>query len=239
MSVIAGSIEAFDAAYWHAWCGPVQGQASTSTSTTVHSHPVSTQLEFPWQYDEPEAITSIEHGQPVAHFANNSVTTTSTGSHEHELRLIICGHRWVASSIMGTFWHEASDLDDNDVASFALLDTLTRWLPLWQGGTLHVCTNDICVLRGIREAYSDSGVWHTVKSLCGQYDLELSAKTVERWSPGILYARGNTRDDKSAAGTLRRALRNPEIVDAAVKWLMASEQQGRTDYRTMLSHLRL
>jgi hypothetical protein len=239
------SPEAFDAAHAQRWCGlgSAHGQASTSTSTTVHSRVVSTQLGFPWQDDEDDeagAITTIDHCQlaPVALLLKNA-NTTRPHEHEHELRLIISGCRWVASSNMGTFWHEASDLDNkDDVASFALLDTLTRWLlPHWQGTTLHVRTNDVCVLRGIRGDYSHSGVWNAVRSLCGQYDVELSAKVVERSSSGILFARGNTRDGKCAAGTVRKALRNPDVVNAAVKWLMESGQQGSTVYRTMLSHL--
>lgn len=233
------SPEAFDAAHDQCWCGlgSAHGQASTSTSTTVHSHVASTQLEFPRQDDEPEAITTIDHGQPVTLLPKN------TGPHEHELhelRLIISGYRWVASSNMGTFYDEASDLDNKDIASFALLDTLTRWLlPHWQGATLHVRTNDVCVLRGIRGDYPHSGAWNAVRSICGQYGVELSAKVVERpsSSSGILFARGNTRDGKCAAGTLRNALRNPDVVNAAVKWLVASGQQGSTVNRTMLSHL--
>jgi len=240
LSVTAISPEAFDAAHGQCWCGlgPAYGQASTSTSTsaTLHTHAITTRLEFPsWHGDdEPGAITTIDHNQPIVPFPNNAATT---GRGENELRLIISGYRWVASSNVGTFWHEASDLDDKDIASFALLDTLTRWLPHWQGGTLRVRTNDVCVLRGIRGAYSHSGVWHAVQSLCGQYDVELSAKVVERSSPGNLYARGHTPDDKYATRTLRIALRNPDVVNAAVKWLMASGEQGSTVYRTMLSHL--
>lgn len=211
----------------------------------MHSRVVSTQFEYPWQDDEddePGAITTIDHGQPVTFLPKNTNTTgPHEHEHEHELRLIISGYRWVASSNMGTFWHEASDLDEKDITSFALLDTLTRWLlPHRQGGALHVRTNDVCVLRGIRGGYSHSGVWNTVRSLCGQYNVELSAEVVERSpssSSGILFARGNTRDGKCAAGTLRKALRNPDVVNAAVKWLMASGEQGSTVYRTMLSHL--
>lgn len=251
MSVTTVSPEAFSATHAQCWCelGTAHGQASTSksTSTTVHSHAVTskTQLEFPWQDDESEP--SFNHGQPVAFLPRNNTNATGPHEHEPELRLIISGYRWVASSNMGTFWHEASDLgDDKDaIASFALLDTLTRWLPHWQGrGTLHVRTNDVCVLRGIRggaiagvraASYSPSGIWNVSRSLCGQYDLELSAKVVEHSSTsGILFApRGRTQDGKCAAG----ALRNPDVVNAAVKWLMASGQQGSTVYRTMLSHL--
>jgi hypothetical protein len=201
----------------------------------MRSRVVATQLGFPWQgddEDEPEAIATIDRSPPVA-LLNNA----TTGPREHELRLIITGYRWVASSDMGTFWHEASDLDDKDIASFALLDTLTRWLPHWQGGILHVRTNDVCVVRGIRGAHCDSSVvWHAVRSLCGQYDVQLNAKVVEP-SSGILYARGNARGHKYAAGPVRRALRNPDVVNAAVKWMMESEQQGSIVLRTMLRHL--
>src|ERR1700743_2395483 len=101
---MAVSPEAFDPAHAQCWCGlgPAHGQASTST--TARSHVVTTQQ---WRDDDDEP--------------------DATGPHEqHELRLIISSYRWMASSNMGTFWHEARDLDDKDIASFALLDTLTR-----------------------------------------------------------------------------------------------------------------
>lgn len=247
------SPEAFDAAHAQCWCGQgsAHRQASTSTSTniTVHNHVTCTQIEFPWQNGEDDKagapITTIDHWHGQLGLSRSKNTT---GPHaEHELRLIISGYRWVASSTMGTFSHEASDLADDkeNIASLALLDTLTRWLlPHWQGGvTLHVRTNDLCVLRGIRgDYYSHSGVWKAVRSLCGQYDVQLSAKVVERSSSsasasGTLFARGNTRGGKGTAEPLRKALRNPDVVNSAVKWLTESGQQGSTVYRIMLNHL--
>lgn len=215
VSIIVVSPKAFDTTDAQGWHGLGSTYEHASASTTARSR-FATQFEFPWQDLENEL----------------------TGPHEqqHELRLIISGHRWVASSNIGTFWHEANDLDDKDIASFALLDTLTRWLPHWRGGILHVRTNDVCALRGIRGAYSHSGVWHAVWSLCEQYDVQLSAKVVE---PSLADARGSTRDNKYVGGAVRRALRNPEVVDAAVKWLMVSGEQESTVYRTMLSHLRV
>jgi hypothetical protein len=106
-----------------------------------------------------------------------------------------------------------------------------------------VRTNDVCVLRGIRHGDYGSylGVWNVVRSLCEQYDVRLSANLVEKLSSssaGIFYGRaGKTRDDRRGAGTGHRALRNPEVVNAAVKWLMGSGQEGSTGCRTMLSHL--
>lgn len=224
------SSKAFDAVHAQCGCGLGSAHGQASTSATVHtSRAISTQFKFPFQ-DEVE-VESTNTTEPHEH------------EHEHELRLIISGYRWAASSNMGTFWHEASDLDNRDIAPFALLDTLTRWLPHWQGGALHVRTNDVGVLHGIRGDYSHSGVWDTVRSLCGQYDVELSAEVVvERSSlsssslSGILYARGSMRDGRCAAGT-PSLLRNPDVVNAAVKWLMAFGQQGSTVYRMMLSHL--
>ena len=199
-------------------CSFKQGSAleQASASTSARSRVVPTQLEFPWHG---EAEPTRPHGQ-------------------HELRLIISNHRWVASCDMGTFWHEANDLDDKAIASFALLDTFTRWLPHWQGGILHVHTNDARILREIRGTYSYSGVWHAVWSLSRQYGVQMSAEVVEPKLAGILYARaGDARDDKYAAGTVRRALRDPDVVDAAVKLLMASREQDSSMNRTMLSHL--
>jgi hypothetical protein len=227
VSAIAVSLQAFDAAHAQCWCvlGSAHGQASSSTSaspTTQHSHVDTTQLDFPWQDEfEPDATAGLRA--------------------QHELRLTISGYRWEAHSNMGTFQQEARDLDEKDIAAFALLDSLTRWLlPHWQGGTLHIRTNDVCVLRGIRggDYGSYSGVWNTVRSLCEQYDVRLSANLVEQLSAaaGIFCGRaGNTRGDRRGAGTGHRALRNPEVVNAAVQWLMGSGQEGST--ATILSHL--
>jgi hypothetical protein len=224
------SPKAFHAAHAQCWCGlgSAHAQASTSasaSSTTRSNRVITTQLDFPWDDElEPDA----------------------TGPHksQHELRLIISGYRWEAHSNMGTFQHEARDLDEKDIAPFALLDTLTRWLlPHWRGGILHVRTNDVCVLRGIQggDCGSYSGVWNAVQSLCGQYDVRLSANVVEQLSlssPGTFYAHvRNTRDDRRGAGTVLRALRNPDVVNAAVKWLMGSGQEGSIVSQAMLSHL--
>ncbi|KAH9994228.1 hypothetical protein BJV77DRAFT_961541 [Russula vinacea] len=108
------SLQAFGAAHAQCWCvlGSAHGQASSSTSaspTTQHSHVDTTQLDFPWQNEfEPDATAGLRA--------------------QHELRLIISGYRWEAHSNMGTFQQEARDLDEKDIAAFALLDSLTRWL---------------------------------------------------------------------------------------------------------------
>ena len=232
VSVIAVPLRAFDASCAQCWCGlgnlgSAHSQACTSASaspTTRHSHVITTQLDFPWQGEFELDVTAGQHAQ-------------------HELRLIISGYRWEAHSNMGTFQYEARDLDEKDIASFALLDTLTRWLlPYWRGGTLLVRTNDVCVLRGIRDGDcgSRSGVWNAVRSLCKQYDVRLSAHVVEQLSSssGIFNGRGgNTRDDRRGAGASHGSLRNPEVVNAAVKWLMGSGPEGSAVRRTMMSHL--
>jgi hypothetical protein len=181
-------------------------------------------LQFSWQ-DDPEAIV-----HKLVVLRNTARPPEPTNLFPHELRLIISGCRWVASSSVGSFWYEASDLGPKDVASFALLDTFTRWLPRWRGGILQVHTNDVCVMWGVRGTYS--GLWHEVRALCAQYDVQLQARLGEQPS---FNAR---RRDDYAGKSPNRALRDPEVVNAAVEWLVLHGKQGSAAYRKMLDHLR-
>jgi hypothetical protein len=198
------------------------GQAGTSTGTQGRA--IAARLQFSWQ-DDPEAIVN-----KLVFLRNTARPPEPTNLFPHELRLIISGCRWVASSSVGSFWYEASDLGPKDVASFALLDTFTRWLPRWRGGILQVHTNDVCVMWGVRGTYS--GLWHEVRALCAQYDVQLQARLGEQPS---FNAR---RRDDYAGKSPNRALRDPEVVNAAVEWLMLHGKQGSAAYRKMLDHLR-
>ena len=126
--------------------------ARTSICTTTRSRVATKQVKFPLQ----------DHGDKP------------TGPHEqHVLRLIISDYRWVANCGTGTLWYEANDMDDKDIASFALLDTLTRWdaPPRW-----HLAQNPVttrwCGTRCSRS------VGNTTSKLC--------AKVVERSLTGML-----------------------------------------------------
>jgi hypothetical protein len=88
-----------------------------------------------------------------------------------------------------------------------------RWLPHWQGDILCVRTNDVCVLRGIRGLLG--------RVACGVVALWTIRRPAERESRRTVVG-GDLRDDEYAVGTVRRALRNPDVVDASVEWLMVS-----------------
>jgi hypothetical protein len=53
---------------------------------------------------------------------------------------------WVAKGDMGTVWYEAQELEDEDVASFPAIDTLTRVLPYCRGGILEIHTSNVRLL---------------------------------------------------------------------------------------------
>jgi hypothetical protein len=54
----------------------------------------------------------------------------------HRLKITIRDYEWVAEAAVGTVWYEAGDLyDDDDIACFAVIDSLTRLLHSCQGGS--------------------------------------------------------------------------------------------------------
>ncbi|KAH9957211.1 hypothetical protein BC827DRAFT_715020 [Russula dissimulans] len=197
-------------------CGPDSTREQGSPSTELRNRPVATQFEF-------EVIV------------NNLLAlhdTTGTPEHIklpiHHLRLTISGFRWAASSLVGTFRSETSGFDTEDIASFALLDTLTRWLPHWRGGILLVHTSDGCIVRGVLRMCS--GLWPIVCALCAQYGVQLRAMMVEH-PESVMRRRDGCRTSSP------KALRDLDVVNAAIKLLAVSGKRCSTAYRNMLKHL--
>ncbi|KAI9461566.1 hypothetical protein BJY52DRAFT_1185393 [Lactarius psammicola] len=158
-----------------------------------------------------------------------------TARQTHELLLVIDSAHWAASSSsLGRFSYAVDDLAVEDVASFALLDALTRWLPHWQAGALEVRTNDVCVMWGIR-GHARSSAWGAVRALCAQYDVVLRrAELVDHRSED--YARTGGNGGRGAV-VPPGPLRNPDVVSAAVKGLAALGKESNTTYRAMVRHL--
>ncbi|KAH9031775.1 hypothetical protein EDB85DRAFT_1958401 [Lactarius pseudohatsudake] len=153
----------------------------------------------------------------------------------HELLLVIDGARWSASSpSLGRFSYAADDLPAADVAPFALLDALTRWLPHWRAGALEVRTNDVCVMWGVR-GDARSRAWGAVRGLCARGDVALRrAELIDHRSED------NTRTSaRRGAAVPSGPLRDPEVVSGAVKGLAAPGQESGTAYRAMMRHLML
>jgi len=197
-------------------CGPDPTHEQGSPSTGLRNRVVATQFEF-------EVI--VNH---LLALHDPAGTPEHIELPIHDLRLIISGFCWVANSSVGTFRSEASDFDADDVASFALLDTLTRWLPHWQGGILLVHTNDGCIVRGILRMFS--GLWAIVQALCAQYGVQLRARMVEH--PDIV-----VRLRSGCRTSSPKALRNLDVVDAAIKLLAVSGPRDNTAYRKIVKHL--
>ncbi|KAH9971631.1 hypothetical protein BJV74DRAFT_889347 [Russula compacta] len=180
------------------WRGLISVQNQASTSTVVHGGAVAaTRLNFS-QQDDPEAIVNTL----VARLENTVLPPEPTGLTLYSLKLAISGSRWEVSSRVGTFRHDAVDLGASmDVASFALLDTLTRLLSRWQGGILQVDTNDICVMWGVRGMYS--GMWHVVRAICKEHGVQLRVRLAEKLGFHV------PPQDDYVAGSPKGTLRNP------------------------------
>ncbi|KAH9068469.1 hypothetical protein EDB83DRAFT_2518810 [Lactarius deliciosus] len=140
----------------------------------------------------------------------------------HELLLVIDGARWSASaSSLGRFSYAADDLPAEDVAPFALLDALTRWLPHWRAGALEVRTNDVCVMWGVR-GNARSRAWGAVRGLCARGDVALRrAELIDHRSED------NVRTSAGRGAVVSSGpLRDPEVVSGAVKGLAAPGQES-------------
>ncbi|KAF8273304.1 hypothetical protein EI94DRAFT_1716349 [Lactarius quietus] len=155
----------------------------------------------------------------------------------HELLLVIDGTNWTAStSSLGRFSYTADDLATEDVAPFALLDALTRWLPRWRDSAILVRTNDVCVMWGVR-GYARSGAWRAVRRVCAQYDVTLQrTELIDHRLEDNVRSGGNSSVSHAAPV---RHLRDPDAVKTAVKGLAAPGQESDPAHRVMMRHLML
>lgn len=52
-------------------------------------------------------------------------------------------YKWITESQMGTVWYEAGDLvDEDDIACFVAIDSITRLLPSCRGGILEITMSE-------------------------------------------------------------------------------------------------
>ena len=95
----------------------------------------------------------------------------------HQVHIATSEYQWVVKSPVGTFWYQAGDMDEKDIASFAVIDALTRLLAHCRGGILKIHTNDVRLLWG---AYAEpSGAWTVVWAVCESYNVCLRAEWAE------------------------------------------------------------
>ncbi len=145
----------------------------------------------------------------------------------HKLNIVITDNYWVANGDMGTIWYDAQDLEDEDVASFAMIDTLTRVLPHCRGGILEVRSNNVRLLWGVCGA--PSGAWPVVMSICRGHDVFLRGRwdELKGLSPRLYAHLGR--------GSAPVPTRNADIVDRVMEEL--GILKGTAAYRSMASHL--
>ncbi|KAI9439910.1 hypothetical protein H4582DRAFT_1560058 [Lactarius indigo] len=207
-------------------------KSARSSGSTVVMRRVAPQLRSFSREDDPEDIV----GTLLALRNTGRLPVSSPLARPtHELLLVIDGAHWSASSSsLGRFSYAAEDLPAEDVAPFALLDTLTRWLPHWRAGALEVRTNDICVMWGVC-GNERSRAWSAVRGLCARYDVALRrAELVDHRSED--YTRTS-----AGRGTVvpPGPLRDPDVVSAAVKGLAGPGQESGAAHRAMMRHLTL
>lgn len=177
----------------------------------------------PWhKNDDPEGIIEVLtliHGHVP-------FTQEPESAPLHKLHIAINDSHWVATGV-GTVWYEAQDLEDDDIAAFAVIDALTRVLPSCRGGTLEIRTNSIRLLWGVCGA--PSGAWFVVRSICHSHSVHLQAKWDElRGLDTRLHAH-------PARGTAPHPSRDAHVVNLVVEGLGALK--GFAAYRSMADHL--
>jgi hypothetical protein len=147
----------------------------------------------------------------------------------HQLCIAIRGGQWIAQSELGGMWFDASDLADNDVAPFAVLDSLTRVLPRWSGGIVHINSQNVQLLWGVCGG-PHSGAWTVVWALCESHHVQLRGQ----WA-GLDF-----RDMHLPADPRKRAalvpVRNANVVGAVVQELGVMKGGNRA-YQHMICHL--
>jgi hypothetical protein len=139
----------------------------------------------------------------------------------HQLCITMTEHRWVVKTPVGTVCYQAGDLDDNEFASFAVMDALTRVLSHCRGAIVEIFTNDARLLWGVYR--EPAGAWLVVRALCESYQVRLRAKWTDLRG---LY----DRDTAAPVPPRDRA-----IVDAAVAKL--GMMKGNAVYKCMAHHL--
>jgi hypothetical protein len=207
-------------------------QSTHSSGSATGTRRVSPQIREFSQVQDPENIV----GSLIALRNTSQLLPLVEQLPAHELFLIIDGARWTAStSSLGRFSYTAEDLSPDDVAPFALLDALTRWLPRWRAGAIFVHTNDVCVMWGVR-GHARTGAWRAVRRVCAQYDVTLRrTEMIDHRVEDHVLTSGNNANQ----ATVDRPLRDPDAVKTAVKGLAAPGYDSDPAHRVMMRHLML
>lgn len=151
----------------------------------------------------------------------------------HRLQITIKEYKWVAKAQMGTVWYEAGDLyGEDDIACFAVIDSLTRLLPSCQGGILEISTGNIRLLWGVGgPAPSGSGAWSVVQAVCKEYGVNLRGKWVEP------EPRGPDPWARIDPTLINVPPRDREVVNSVVNGFVQRELDSKVACRRMVEHL--
>jgi hypothetical protein len=138
----------------------------------------------------------------------------------------------MAKGKAGMVWYEAGDLhDEDDIACFAVIDSLTRLLPSCRGGILKISTSDIRLLWGV--GGPRAGAWSVVEAVCTEYGVKLQGQ----W---LALRRGQEdpfeRFDPKKV-TVIVPPRDRDVVDSFVNKFMQLDLNSNDAYRCMLGHL--
>jgi hypothetical protein len=146
----------------------------------------------------------------------------------HRLQITVKDYKWVARAQMGTVWYQAGDLhDEDDIACFAVIDSLTRLLPYCRGGILEISTGHIHMLWGVGGA--PSGAWIVVQDVCMEYQVKLRATWTELRGP-------DPCERINPAEMITVPPRDRDVVNAVARGFEQNQLYGEA-YQCMMSHL--
>jgi hypothetical protein len=151
----------------------------------------------------------------------------------HKLQITIKDFKWVVKAQVGTVWYQAGDLyDEDDIACFAAIDTLTRLLPSCRGGILEISTRDIRLMWGIGGKPSGDDAWSVVQDICQYYQVSMRAKWSKLKGPDPCERIRVNAEERNTVPP-----RDRDVVDAVVNGFRQRRlDTSRVAYRYMVDH---
>lgn len=202
------------------WRGLCQTRANTQYNKSANADNVRRKIFQKGEHDQDDTLQSL-----IRISCGAKVHRTV-----HRLQITIDGYKWVAKAQMGTVWYRAGDLyDDDDIACFAVIDCLTRFLPSYEGGILEICSGHIPLLWGV--GGEPKGAWSVVQAICKKYQVKLRVK----WT-GLEGPAPSARVT-SAEAAIEVPPRNRDVVDAVMDEFTQNELGSKAAYRLMMDHL--
>jgi hypothetical protein len=202
------------------WRGLCQTRANTEYDKSANADNVRRKIFQKGEHDQDDTLQSL-----IRISCGGELPRTV-----HRLQITIQGYKWVARADAGTVWYRAGDLyDDDDIACFAVIDCLTRFLPSYEGGILEICSRHVPLLWGV--GGEPEGAWSVVRAICEEYQVKLRVKWTELEGPAP------SARITSAEADVEVPPRKCAVVDAVMNKFTQNELGSKAAYRLMMGHL--